>query len=198
MLWAEALARFAPAALVIAALLWGVSRILYLKRAGGVAVLSVLSRKRSPLETGLAVSGIVIDTYLVARAFLPILDKWLPGLDVTAPLVGLTSMTVGLLLMAVSQAYMGRAWRIGVPDALEAGQRIISAGPFAYSRNPIYIGIFLFLLGALLIAPNLLSVSCFAVCLVLVPRLVADEEAFMRASFGADYEDYCRRVRRWL
>ncbi len=76
---------------------------------------------------------------------------------------------------------------------------LVEVGLFAHSRNPMYLGFAVALLGA---ATLLGSASAFAV--MLTNTVVTDvwyiryEEQAMRASFGEAYADYCRRVRRWL
>ncbi len=76
---------------------------------------------------------------------------------------------------------------------------ILSSGPFAYSRNPIYLGmvavvvavacIFNSLWVLLLAAPAALALQKFA---------IEPEERYLEGKFGGDYLDYKARVRRWL
>lgn len=76
---------------------------------------------------------------------------------------------------------------------------VIDSGPFGLSRNPLYVG-----LVALDIGLSLLWPSFWA--LLLVPAGVAllwwgavrPEERYLSAKFGTEYDDYRRRVRRWL
>jgi len=77
--------------------------------------------------------------------------------------------------------------------------RLVTEGPFAISRNPMYVALTLLYCGAaILIArawPLLLAVGPVAVMqLVVIPF----EERRMSEAFGQAYADYCRRVRRWL
>ncbi len=75
---------------------------------------------------------------------------------------------------------------------------VIDSGPFAVSRNPLYVGLIALYVGLALLW------SFWA--LVLVPVGVAllwwgavrPEEHYLSATFGAEYDDYRRRVRRWL
>lgn len=76
---------------------------------------------------------------------------------------------------------------------------IIDRGPFGVSRNPLYVGLVALSLGAALVVPSFWA-------LVLVPiglgllwwGAVVPEERYLSARFGAAYDDYRRRVRRWL
>ncbi|RED48142.1 methyltransferase family protein [Aestuariispira insulae] len=78
-------------------------------------------------------------------------------------------------------------------------QTLVTEGPFRLSRNPMYLGFLLALIG---IAIVLQGLSPFLV--VLAFFLITDfwyirfEEARMRAIFGDDYENYCLRTRRWI
>jgi protein-S-isoprenylcysteine O-methyltransferase Ste14 len=77
--------------------------------------------------------------------------------------------------------------------------RLVTEGLFRISRNPMYLGFNLTLLGAALL---LGSASPFAVVLVFLlisdRWYIAHEERIMANTFGKDYQDYCKRVRRWL
>jgi protein-S-isoprenylcysteine O-methyltransferase Ste14 len=81
----------------------------------------------------------------------------------------------------------------------EQSVAIVRSGPFAWSRNPIYLG-----QGLLLLAVGLLTRSSayFWVILpwILVMRfgVIAREERYLLRKFGAPYAEYQRTVRRWL
>ena len=74
----------------------------------------------------------------------------------------------------------------------------MTAGPHALSRNPVYLGHLIFMLGLALSTGSKLA---WAILLVNLPwfqgRVLYDEQR-LREKFGAGYEAYCRRVRRWL
>ncbi len=76
---------------------------------------------------------------------------------------------------------------------------LIETGPFAWSRNPIYLSeivIFIGLAFALESPWLLLSAALFAFA---VTRLaIIREEAHLKARFGAEWDTYAARVRRWL
>jgi len=80
-----------------------------------------------------------------------------------------------------------------------AATNLVTQGPFALSRNPIYVsdwfvyfGVTLLLGTAwtLLLAPVVWAIMRFGV--------IRHEEAHLLAKFGDEYQTYCRRVRRWL
>lgn len=119
------------------------------------------------------------------------------------PLAPAALRPVGITLLALSAALAlwslvsFRAHRTPV-EPWKATKVIVDDGPYAHTRNPIYIGFALLQLGvgfatgrwvvsALVVVPAALIVT------VVVPR----EERYLRRKFGAAYEDYCSRVGRW-
>ena len=74
----------------------------------------------------------------------------------------------------------------------------MTTGIFAVSRNPIYVGFFLFLLGQFLVFPSWTTLTALAFAAVLFHRQVLREEEFMRQRYGQEYTEYCSRVRRYV
>lgn len=76
---------------------------------------------------------------------------------------------------------------------------MIEEGPYRFSRNPLYVGMLALYLGLALLAPSFWALVLFPVAVLLVRwGAIRPEEAFLREQFGASYDDYTRRVRRWL
>ena len=76
---------------------------------------------------------------------------------------------------------------------------MIEDGPFRVSRNPLYLGLLVFYLGLALLAPTFWGLVLFPAAVLLVLwGAVLPEERFLHERFGASYDDYARRVRRWL
>jgi protein-S-isoprenylcysteine O-methyltransferase Ste14 len=74
----------------------------------------------------------------------------------------------------------------------------VSTGLFGVSRNPIFLGMMGTLLGLLLVLPNALTLTIFALGFALMQIQVRLEEEFLRRSQEGEYEEYANRVRRWL
>ena len=76
---------------------------------------------------------------------------------------------------------------------------IITTGLYAYSRNPMYLGMAL-VHGGLAICGASLAALATVVFSVLVTRtyVIAREERYLEAKFGSVYSDYKKRVRRWI
>lgn len=76
--------------------------------------------------------------------------------------------------------------------------KLMTSGVFAISRNPIYVGFGLVLLGEFLVFPSWIPLIYLLAAVWLFNRQVLREESFMREHYGREYADYCRRVRRYL
>ena len=76
---------------------------------------------------------------------------------------------------------------------------IISDGAYKYSRNPIYLAMAVFYVGAAIAAESWLALVLLPVCLYIIRHyVIAREEAYLEDKFGKEYLDYKARVRRWL
>ena len=76
---------------------------------------------------------------------------------------------------------------------------IIEVGPYHYSRNPIYVGMFVIVVGAAIALDSLWQFAALAPFYGVIRwGVVAREEAYLARKFGAAYRDYAGRVRRWL
>jgi len=89
----------------------------------------------------------------------------------------------------------------GTPAPMVPPTRLVVVGPYRYVRNPMYVGFLTGWLGLWVIfgranAGSATVAAIFVVTVVLVVRLY--EEPVLRRMFGAEYEEYCRHVPRWL
>ena len=81
----------------------------------------------------------------------------------------------------------------------QATSTIIETGPYRVSRNPLYLGLLALYLGLAFLAPSAWALILFPVAVLLVTwGAIRPEERFLHERFGAAYDDYARRVRRWL
>jgi protein-S-isoprenylcysteine O-methyltransferase Ste14 len=76
---------------------------------------------------------------------------------------------------------------------------LVAEGPYRFSRNPIYVGFALSYVGLALALQSWLALAFLPLALIVVDRgVIAREERYLSAKFGAPYEAYRARVRRWL
>ncbi|MFM0854367.1 methyltransferase family protein, partial [Escherichia coli] len=72
-------------------------------------------------------------------------------------------------------------------------------GPYRFSRNPIYLGFAITYVGLAVAMDSWVALLLLLPCLAVVDRFViAREERYLSAKFGAPYDAYRQRVRRWL
>jgi protein-S-isoprenylcysteine O-methyltransferase Ste14 len=102
----------------------------------------------------------------------------------------------GVLILVLSLVAFGKSFRVGVD--VERPGRLVTTGIFALSRNPIYVGFFLFLVGQFLVFPNWIPLFYLVGATLLFRRQVLREEEFMRQRYGGEYAEYCSRVRRYV
>jgi len=76
---------------------------------------------------------------------------------------------------------------------------LVTTGPYRFSRNPIYVGMALALLGCAVLFGSLAPLLVVPLFVLLIDRVfIAGEERMLQATFADDYAEYCRRVRRWI
>ena len=109
---------------------------------------------------------------------------------------GVALCLVGILILVLSLVSFGNSFRVGI-DVDQPG-RLVTTGVFAVSRNPIYVGFFVFLLGQLLVSPDWVPLIYLIAATALFHRQVLREEEFMRQRYGEEFSEYCHRVRRYV
>ena len=111
--------------------------------------------------------------------------------------LGWSLVVAGLLLMAVAAAQMVLARTSFIPRRDPAA--LVTGGVFRLSRNPIYLGDALVLLGVALIRDAALSLPLVPLFAWLITqRFILGEEARLRAAFGPAFAAWAARTRRWL
>lgn len=123
---------------------------------------------------------------------------------VTAPWPAPLRFGLGGMLVALAMLLAGwAAWafhRAGTPiPTFRPARRFVSSGPYAFTRNPMYLGLVILLAGLSLLLASIWTLLSVPVFVVLMDRLViAREEPYLAARFGDPYRAYLRRVRRWI
>jgi len=144
---------------------------------------------RPPLAWGLAVIAGLAFNWLVPLPFLPA--------DLPAGWLGTIVFVLALAVVAWAIVTITRAGS-NVPTNLPT-TTIVDSGPYRFTRNPIYLGMFLGLIGLAIAFDNLwLLMMLMPFALVIRYGVVAREEAYLERKFGEVYRGYRSRVRRWL
>ena len=131
--------------------------------------------------------------------FLLTRPEWPAGRDDYDTALDFTGFGVALLGQALRVAVVGYAYIIrGGRNRQVYAEELVTRGFFNHSRNPLYVGNLLILLGLLMVwnapAAYLIGGTFFIVGYM---AIVAAEEAFLRGKFGAQYDAYAARVPRW-
>ena len=104
---------------------------------------------------------------------------------------------IGMFLILWAVRLFGKAGTTIKP--FEASTKMIVAGPYRWSRNPIYLGMAIILLGIGLVFGTLTPFAILPLFVWLIQKnFIAREEAMLDKSFGAAYAEYKKRIRRWL
>jgi protein-S-isoprenylcysteine O-methyltransferase Ste14 len=109
---------------------------------------------------------------------------------------GLVLLLVSFVWTAAAQMQMGTSWRIGIDK--ENRTELVRKGFFTVSRNPIFLGMRVGLLGVFLLIPSAITLLTVVLGDVLMQIQVRLEEEHLRGLHGEAYEDYRGQVRRWI
>jgi protein-S-isoprenylcysteine O-methyltransferase Ste14 len=144
---------------------------------------------RPPLAWAIAIIAGLALRWLASLPFLP------AGLP--AGWLGAAVFALALALFAWAIVTITRAGS-NVPTNRPTTSIVVS-GPYRFTRNPIYLGMFLGLIGFAIAFDDLwLLLMLVPFALVIRYGVVAREEAYLERKFGDVYRGYRARVRRWL
>ncbi len=110
---------------------------------------------------------------------------------------GIIPILGGIVMAAISAGTFKRANTGLVP--FDEATTLVTDGFYRFTRNPMYVGMFLLLSGVAFLMGSvgaLLPIPVFV--LIIRNNFVLAEERFLKAAFGQQYLDYRRKVRRWL
>jgi protein-S-isoprenylcysteine O-methyltransferase Ste14 len=86
----------------------------------------------------------------------------------------------------------------GGPGITVPPDELVTDGIYAYTRNPMYLGHLIFMLGLAVTFASWAALALLAVNAIWFQRRVRDDEARLQAQFGAPYAKYQARVKRWI
>lgn len=112
-------------------------------------------------------------------------------------MIGLIITVKGQLIrgLTIGLAYIVRGGKEGKPYA----EGLVTDGIFNHCRNPLYVGNILMLLGVGILANSLFYVGIMIpVFLFIYQAIVLAEENFLRGKFGSGFDEYCKKVNRWI
>ena len=155
------------------------------------SAMNTLELKVPPLALALAFA---LAMWLAATQ-VPTLAVELPAHGLIAALI--SGLGAGLVLVAGIR--FRRAGTTVNPTRPQATTSVVDSGVYRLSRNPMYLGFLLALVGWAIILAHALPFLFLPAYVGYMNRFqIAPEERMLAAKFGRDYEAYRRSVRRWL
>jgi protein-S-isoprenylcysteine O-methyltransferase Ste14 len=141
-----------------------------------------------PLLLGIAIAL----SYLVSLA--------VPGLhynDMSFTALGLVLVPVGVALFLWGANTLNRHKTTLHPRRKPT--KLVAAGPYGWSRNPIYLGFFLIAVGTALLFANVLAFVGPLIFFAFINTFIIPfEESMLTKSFGKTYASYKKKTRRWV
>jgi protein-S-isoprenylcysteine O-methyltransferase Ste14 len=120
-----------------------------------------------------------------------------PWLLRAVEIAGLVIYVAGFFLMAWALRTLGTVYQLGGSEP-RAGDRLITSGPYALLRHPMYSAALAIALGLALVLQSWVFLAVFATYCVLLLLTLPGEEESLRKAYGDAYAQYARRSGRLL
>ncbi|MEM8772155.1 MAG: isoprenylcysteine carboxylmethyltransferase family protein [Pseudomonadota bacterium] len=145
-----------------------------------------------PPLVGLIIAGLM---WLVAMRLGAALSFDFPARKTIAWMIAAPGIAIELI--AVASFFHART--TVNPMAPGRTSKLVTGGLYRISRNPMYLGLGIVLTAWAVALGNPLNAGLLALFIWYITEFqIKPEEAAMREKFGADYEAYCSRTRRWI
>ncbi|MEM6665857.1 MAG: isoprenylcysteine carboxylmethyltransferase family protein [Pseudomonadota bacterium] len=135
-----------------------------------------------------------------ARLFVPEVDDLLFMFDMlVAPVIQLSGclmLAIGFFVVDFTHNFMGADWRSGAQARSQA--MLVTSGPYAVIRNPMFIGVMVAQVGFFLALPSVFTLLCTGVGVAVLLAQSRLEELVLSEQFGPIYEAYKARTPGWL
>jgi len=110
--------------------------------------------------------------------------------------IGQILLVIAVIWVLIAQVHMQKSWRIGIDEDVKT--ELIQTGLFKLSRNPIFLGMRMMMLGLFLVLPTAATLATLLCGDLLVQIQVRLEEEFLTRAHGETYRTYQKQVRRWI
>jgi protein-S-isoprenylcysteine O-methyltransferase Ste14 len=117
------------------------------------------------------------------------LGEWIQWLGIVMALV-----TISFLIWV--HRHLDKQWSIALE--LREEHKLITTGPYRFVRHPMYLGIFIYTMGLMMISLDLLVILFFAFTIWVNYRRIPREEQMLIQEFGDEYLEYIKRSGRLL
>jgi len=130
----------------------------------------------------------------IGRTGIPALDKRFLPLAAWCFWLGAATTAAGLLFSVWARVHLGNNWSQAV--ALKRDHQLITSGPYALVRHPIYTGLLTGFLGTAIARGQWRGLLAVVIVAAMLCRKLMLEETWMQERFGDSYTAYRRRVAR--
>lgn len=103
--------------------------------------------------------------------------------------------SIGIVFIIVSLVNLGKSTRLGLPSD---STKLKTNGIYQLSRNPMFVGFNLFTIASMIYTMNILIGILGIYSLIVYHLIIKSEELFLIERFDSDYENYTKKVRRYL
>ena len=125
----------------------------------------------------------------------PVAIDNVPGVYFMAAGLIMIILGQGLRILAIGLSYIVRGGRMRRIYA----ENLVTDGLFSHSRNPLYVGNILIVIGFVFVSGNLTGLIVGSLAFLIIYRLIVhSEESFLSAKFGEPYAAFCADVPRWI
>ncbi|MBN2281038.1 MAG: isoprenylcysteine carboxylmethyltransferase family protein [Candidatus Marinimicrobia bacterium] len=128
---------------------------------------------------------------------------WGPGEFLEVPVpgqvlknTGLVLVTVGFILGILAFISIKNSWRIAIHRNQKT--KLITKGIYKISRNPYFLSYDIFFLGYIFYFPSVILISLYILLVIVIHRIILDEERYLESVHGTSYLAYKSNVNRYL
>jgi protein-S-isoprenylcysteine O-methyltransferase Ste14 len=158
------------------------------------------------MRRALAIAGSVVFLVIAPGFVAGLVPWWISHWRFGSPFLGLQVLRVaggvliGLGLIGLLDSFARFALQgLGTPSPVFPTRHLVITGLYRYVRNPMYVAVVSATVGQGLLFGNIRVLEYGALVWLLFHVFVlAYEEPVLRATFPAEYEDFCREVPRWI
>jgi len=138
--------------------------------------------------------------FLITIVIMATFDYFVPMGNIQHPLVtysGAILIAIGFIIVVWSATLFGKA---GTPiKPFEESTQLVTGGMYQVTRNPMYLGMVLILVGIALLFGTISPFIPIPFFIWLIQTIfIFNEEILMEETFGDEYKEYKKKIRRWL
>ena len=109
--------------------------------------------------------------------------------------VAIILIIIGFVIEIAGYVSLGIYTRFGLPTS---ESRLITSGIFKYCRHPMYLGLFIMIIGTTIYFPHWIAITCCVITIILHHKVALAEEKYMANIFSNDWEEYKKGSKMYL